>query len=217
MLSGDEGMFIIHLLGMTHFPKAVSRWQINLGIHAIFSSSRFWTVRHFIFSDDAREKHAFLSLLRSMGNNHEQNSLMKIANRKKCLMKHFFGYKNTISVFSLMKEAFYWWGVISIWNKSGLLFCDTLVTNMYHNNQCLTGLSRFALYIKSYTSFVKAYNCSQLFWKWINFSLFYSPFSVEGSKIFDPCLLLEPMIMNLSQWSVWKVQLFILSSICQFS
>ena len=49
MLSGDEGMFIIHLLGMTHFPKALNRWQVNLGIHAIFSSTRFWTVRYFIF------------------------------------------------------------------------------------------------------------------------------------------------------------------------
>ena len=80
-------------------------------------------------------------------------------------MKHFnFSYENAISVFGLMEKGSFLWVRSNTHLKSKcLLFCDALVTNMYRSNLYLTGLSKFVLYIKSYTLFVRAYNCSPLF------------------------------------------------------
>ena len=72
---------------------------------------------------------------------------------------------------SWRREVFLWVRSNMHLKSKCLLFCDTLVTNMYHNNLCLTGLSKFVLYIKSYILFVRVYNYSPLLWKWMNVSI----------------------------------------------
>ena len=63
-----------------------------------------------------------------------------------------------------------WWAAI-YGVAQGQTWLKWLSSSMYHNKLCFTGLSKFILYIKSYTLFVRAYNYSPVFWKWINVSV----------------------------------------------